>query len=198
MWPADNAVSKLNNVTSHESNDSDSKYNSKNGFQTLVWGPPTWMSIHITSFNYPPNPSELEKQHYKVWLESMEHVLPCRYCRENFSKNIKAAGWNYECLSSREMFSHFCYRLHDEVNKMLGKSSPKFEEIRDKYEILRAKCLSEKEKEKLQSENKELGCLRPKHNGQRGKCVLTIVPVHTNTPGFIIDDKCTAKYTSSV
>ena len=69
---------------------------------------------------------------------------------------MKSAGWSDKSLESREEFSLFCYRLHDEVNKMLGKTSPPFEEIRDKYEMLRAKCLSNEEKMKLTSENKEL------------------------------------------
>ena len=190
MWTADEALYQLHSVKTYCGLDR-SMYNSKNGFQTLVWGPPTWMSIHITSFNYPPEPTEKDRQNYKIWLESMENVLLCRYCRENFAKNMKSAGWSDKSLESREEFSLFCYRLYDEVNKMLGKTSPPFEEIRDKYEMLRAKCLSNEEKMKLTSENKELGCLRPKYNGERGKCILQIVPADTPVPGFIIDEKCT-------
>ena len=87
MWTADEALYQLHSVKTYCGLDR-SMYNSKNGFQTLVWGPPTWMSIHITSFNYPPEPTEKDRQNYKIWLESMENVLPCRYCRENFAKKI--------------------------------------------------------------------------------------------------------------
>tara|TARA_B100001778_G_C18471529_1_gene576008 strand:- start:256 stop:831 length:576 start_codon:yes stop_codon:yes gene_type:complete len=183
MWPCETRLSKLKYKGIKD-------YNTRDGFQTLVWGPPTWMSIHMTSFNYPPNPSSEDKKNYKSWLFSLENTLPCKYCRENFPTNIKQAGWNDNVMDSRLSFSKFCYDLHCEVNKMLGKDSPSFEEIRDKFEMLRAKCLSDEDKIKLKNENKELGCIRPKHNGERGKCVMSIVPANSNIESLIIDDRC--------
>jgi hypothetical protein len=70
---------------------------------------------------------------------------------------------------------------------MLGKSSPTFKEVRCKYEMFRAKCLTKEEKNSMQHTE---GCVRPYHNGERGKCLIKIVPskqecgenihVHTN------------------
>jgi len=190
MWRADNLMIELK----YPKKD----YNSKDGMQSAIFGPPFWMTIHMASFNYPVNPTNEHKQNYLNWLLSFEHILPCRYCRENFPQNLKASGfdfnvtplWKNKCMESRHEFSYFCYTLHDSVNKMLKKTSPSFEEIRDRYESFRAKCLSDHEKRKLKQKDKELGCIRPYHNGERGKCVISVKPINSNIPNFTIDAAC--------
>lgn len=168
-------------------------YNSKDGMQSAIFGPAFWMSIHLVSFNYPTNPSEEDKMNYHNWLMSLGKVLPCRYCRDNFKKNLKSANYSYASLHSRDTFSRFCYDLHCIVNNMLGKVSPPYEEVRHKYEMFRAKCLSNEQKEELRIHKQELGCIRPLHNGERGKCVINIVPNTGNekqTNHIIVDDRC--------
>lgn len=177
-------------------------YSSKDGFQSAVFGPIFWSAIHMVSFNYPVHPSREDKYNYVNWLLSVGNVLPCKYCRDNFVTNLNSAGWNphddlsvaidmnQAILKSRDSFSRFCYTLHDEVNKMLNKTSPPFQEVRYKFELLRAKCMTEKEKLELKKSQQELGCIRPAENGIRAKCVINIVPKDTNTPGFQIDKRC--------
>lgn len=177
------------------------KYESSSGMQTNIWGPAMWMSIHIVSFNYPVQPTLEDKRHYSTWLVHIGTILPCKYCRENFTKNMAAAGWRWTRLEdnfdtvmrTRHMFSKFCYLLHDNVNQMLKKSSPPFEQVCEKIESMRASCLTEEEKKKMERESKELGCVRPLHKGARGKCVISIVPVQREVEGFSIDKKCMPK-----
>lgn len=192
MWKAEEKIANLhvNYRGNNENLDASFEYGSKDGMQSAIFGPAYWMSIHITSFNYPVTPSLEDKKNYKNWLLSIGNVLPCRYCRENFTKNLESAGFNDSCMNNRDSFSRFCYNLHDCVNNMLGKSSPSFETIRDKYEVLRAKCLTDEQKEELSKSNKELGCIRPLHKGERGKCVITIVPQNSEVENFNIDKKC--------
>ena len=64
-----------------------SHYDSDQGMLTNVWGPALWHVLHTISFNYPKKPTEKQKRDYKRFLLSLEKVLPCRYCRENFKKN---------------------------------------------------------------------------------------------------------------
>ena len=63
-------------------------YENDNGMLTTVWGPSLWHSIHTISFNYPVKPTKREQADYYKFIMSLEKVLPCRYCRENFSKNM--------------------------------------------------------------------------------------------------------------
>jgi hypothetical protein len=52
---------------------------SGDGFQTLIWGPPMWHFLHTMSFNYPVNPTQEDKEHYRDFVLSLQHVLPCKY-----------------------------------------------------------------------------------------------------------------------
>lgn len=185
-WPSEKIAHRLRDAQ-------ESDYNSKDGIQSAIFGPAFWMCIHLTSFNYPVEPSESDKLNYHNWLMAIGNVLPCKYCRENFAKNLQNAKYSESSLKSRATFSRFCYDLHCVVNTMLDKPpSPCFEEVRRKYEMFRAKCLTEEQKSTLMSENKELGCIRPVHNGARGKCIINIVPTneHAQSENIIVDDRC--------
>ena len=65
------------------------QYTSGDGMLTTVWGPSMWHYLHTMSFNYPNNPTAREKRHYRDFILSLRHVLPCRYCRENLDRNFK-------------------------------------------------------------------------------------------------------------
>lgn len=62
----------------------DEHYNSKDGMMTAIWGPPMWHFLHTMSFNYPIVPSPDDMKNYREFVYSLQNVLPCRYCRENF------------------------------------------------------------------------------------------------------------------
>ena len=59
-------------------------FNSGDGFQTSVWGPITWTSLHIISFNYPVAPSEDDRETNTNWLVGVGSRLPCGARRKNF------------------------------------------------------------------------------------------------------------------
>lgn len=163
-------------------------YNSNDGFSVSNWGPLIWNSLHIISFNYPVNPTNDDKNHYHEYLMSLQYVLPCGACRINFPKNLKAAGYNRDKLKNRDQFSRFIYNLHNVVNQMLGK--PKYltyEQIRDRYEMFRAKCNSSTETPI--NTRFETGCTRP-NNNIKSQSVINIVPLRINRETFIIDKKC--------
>ena len=42
--------------------------NSADGMLTKVWGPCMWFFLHTISFNYPVNPSQIEKQKYRDFI----------------------------------------------------------------------------------------------------------------------------------
>ena len=42
-------------------------YNSNDGMLTSVWGPSLWHSLHTISFNYPINPTKIQKKKYKTF-----------------------------------------------------------------------------------------------------------------------------------
>ena len=122
-------------------------YNSGDGMLTSVWGPSMWHYLHTMSFNYPVKPTSQEKIHYKNFMLNLQYVLPCRYCRENLTNNYKAYPLKECHLKSRAAFSRYVYRLHEIVNKMLGKKSGlKFCDVKERYEHFRSRCTEENPK----------------------------------------------------
>ena len=169
-------------------------YDSGDGMLTSVWGPSLWHSIHTMSFNYPVKPTAREKSKYFNFVHSLKAVLPCKYCRENLPKNLKAIKFTIKDMECRESFSMAMYKLHEEVNRMLGKKSNlTFTEVRDRYETFRARCLDDKgSKVKFhdkKTKKREKGCVKPLH-GVKSKCVIKIVPKDKKCNTFQMDPKC--------
>lgn len=163
-------------------------FQSGDGMLTSVWGPSLWHTLHTISFNYPTNPTKEQKSDYYNFIINLKKVLPCIHCRQNLPKNLKAIKFNKHSMKNRETFSRAIYDLHEEVNCVLGKKSNLlYEEVRDRYEIFRARCLNGKKTKK--ANNKELGCTNPLY-GVKSKCVINIVPKDTKCSTFNIEDKC--------
>ena len=172
-------------------------FNSGNGFQSAIFGPIIWSSLHMISFNYPVEPTVEDKKNYKEWLFSWQYVLPCIYCRQNFLKNIEKTGYNDKVMNNRETFSRFIYNLHNCINDMLGKDIKiSYNEVRSRYENFRSRC-SEKERTKeikaieAKSE-KEKGCDGSLY-GVKSKSIIKIVPNGSKAASFHVSDKCKVK-----
>lgn len=169
-------------------------YNSGDGMLTSVWGPPMWHFLHTMSFNYPVNPTAEDKKNYSDFVYNLRYVLPCKYCRINLTSNLKANPLLDCHLKSREAFSKFIYRLHEIVNKRLGKKSGlSYCDVQERYEHFRSRCTKNDPPPKLfdfsKKEDKEKGCTEPLY-GHKAKCVLHIVPQTTDVPSLRVDDKC--------
>ena len=162
-------------------------FNSGDGMLTSVWGPSMWHSLHTISFNYPINPTLEQKKNYLQFFRSLRHILPCKYCRINYVKNIKSVPLNLKTMKNRHTLSVWLYELHEEINRCLGKKSNlTYEEVRSRYEMFRSRCLNEKKKKKTKKEN---GCVKPLY-GKKAKCVIHIVPKTKKCKTFKIDKKC--------
>jgi len=165
------------------------------GMLTSVWGPSLWHYLHTMSFNYPNNPTVADKKHYKKFIISIQHVLPCKYCRDNLKSNLKKTPLKPSDLLNRDTFSRYVYNLHEMVNKMLGKKSAlSFCQIRDRYEHFRARCTDEKparfKKSHMVATRKiEKGCTEPLY-GKKSQCIIKIVPQDAKNQTFQMDKKC--------
>jgi len=170
-------------------------YNSKDGMLTSVWGPSLWHSLHAISFNYPTKPTKVQKRQYLSFFMSLGNVLPCKYCRDNFANNIKKIPLNMSTMRNRDTLSKWLYNLHEEINTMLGKKSNlTYDDVRNRYEMFRARCIEEKKKTKTKKrrKEKEKGCTTP-YYGKKSQCVINIVPKSKKCKSFNIDKKCIIK-----
>lgn len=170
-------------------------YNSGDGMLTSVWGPALWFFLHTMSFNYPVQPTEEQKHHYRDFVLSLQNILPCKYCRINLEKNLKVLPLTMNEMKNRHTFSKYVYDLHEHVNQMLNKKSNlTYEQVRDTYENFRARCVQEKKKvcSKSSSKKKEKGCTTPFY-GKKSRCVIKIVPAEKKCETFQINKKCKLK-----
>lgn len=168
-------------------------YLNGDGMLTAVWGPSMWHYLHTMSFNYPINPSIENKKYYKEFILNLQHTLPCKYCRINLINNLKAYPLKACHLKNRDAFSRYIYKLHEIVNKMLGKMSGlSYCDARERYEHFRSRCTTSDIQNKLFKFNKsktEKGCTEPLY-GKKAKCVINIVPQEQKGKTFNIDSKC--------
>lgn len=170
-------------------------YSSSEGMLTSVWGPSLWHTLHTISFNYPVKPTKEQKKHYKALILNLKHVMPCKYCRINLRKNLKAHPLRQCDLKDRDKFSRWVYGLHEHVNKMLGKKSGlSFCDVRDRYENFRSRCTKKEIKKKIikikknKTRKKEKGCTEPFY-GKKAKLCLKIVPQNNRMKTFHMDKK---------
>lgn len=177
----------------------DAHFNSRDGMLTYVWGPPLWHFLHTMSFNYPLHPTAAQKRAHRRYIESLQGVLPCGKCRDNFKKNLQQHPLLERDLAGREAFSRWMYELHEVVNRMLGKPASQltYEDVRERYEHFRARCRQPtkrctRSKATAKERNKEKGCVEPVY-GVKSKCVLNIVPLETKCETLTVDDRCKCK-----
>lgn len=175
---------------------SKSDYNSGDGMLTTVWGPALWHYLHTMSFNYPVNPTNEDKKHYRDFIYNLRNVLPCKYCRMNLTNNLKQKPLRMCHMRNRATFSKYIYELHEIVNKMLNKKSNlSYCDVRERYEHFRSRCTEEKpklftfKKRNVTRKKKEKGCTEPLY-GKKSKCIINIVPQELKTASFNMDKKC--------
>jgi len=118
-----------------------------NGLITKIWGPPFWETLHCISAGYPLEPDDIDKKNYKDFYISVGNILPCKYCRESYKEFIKEKDTELtECtFESRENIMLWVYKLHERVNLKLGMAyGVEFEEVKNRLESFRAKCMKGK------------------------------------------------------
>jgi len=91
-----------------------------------IWGPPAWVFLHSITFQYPENPTDLDKQKYYTFFNSLKNVLPCPKCKEHYASNFLTTQIN---LESRTSLIEWLIDLHNEINRMNGKKILSYDEV---------------------------------------------------------------------
>lgn len=88
---------------------------------TWIWGPPKWRFLHTLSFS-PGTSSAVHAPKVADFLECLQHVLPCIYCRESYGRFygelVTEFGSTTQVATSRRL-ALWMYTLHDKVNHKL-------------------------------------------------------------------------------
>ena len=95
-----------------------------------VWGPPGWIFLHTVTFQYPENPTDLDKQKYYTFFNSLKNVLPCPNCREHYRENFENIPIR---LESREDLIEWLIDIHNNVNQSNNKPKLQYQDVVKKY-----------------------------------------------------------------
>tara|TARA_B100001057_G_C22813944_1_gene936583 strand:+ start:411 stop:878 length:468 start_codon:yes stop_codon:yes gene_type:complete len=85
-----------------------------------IWGPHFWYVLHITSLNYPENPSQYEKRAYYDFYTSIKDILPCKNCKNHYNTYIMQHPIN-PFLDKKTDLIQWVVNIHNFVNKSLDK-----------------------------------------------------------------------------
>jgi len=105
---------------------------------TRFWGPDGWKLLHSIVEGYPSKPSKEDKMTYKNFFLTIEHILPCIYCRRSFKQYLGELPLE-PYLKNKKMLTEWLYIMHNKVNGKLRKQGlnnnpdPKLVEICTRY-----------------------------------------------------------------
>jgi hypothetical protein len=101
-----------------------------------IWGPSAWKFLHSITFQYPENPTDLDKQKYFTFFNSLKNVLPCPTCREHYGKSFETVPIR---LDNRKELIEWLIDIHNKVNLEAGKKVYSYSEVyqiyNDMYDI---------------------------------------------------------------
>ena len=105
---------------------------------TVFWGKSGWKFLHALTFIYPEQPTFTDKVKMRDFMNSLQFILPCKYCRSSFATYIKSVSID-EYLESRNSIIEWLYKIHNKINKKLrsqgfcNHSNPELDTIIHKY-----------------------------------------------------------------
>ena len=119
---------------------------------TRFWGPDGWKLLHSIVEKYPSRPSKTDKDTYKIFMNSLQHVLPCIYCRRSLNEYTRKLPVD-DYLDNKSSLKLWMYKIHNMVNDKLrkqglnDKKDPRFKEVDNYYsnyvkEINSANCIN--------------------------------------------------------
>lgn len=100
--------------------------------KTSVWGNHAWNFLHACAYEYPASPTEGDKQAAANLFRSLGHMLPCKDCCRNYQQEVKEDPVEKH-LGSRDELLAWLLRLHNKVNRRLGKATLTAEQLHEKY-----------------------------------------------------------------
>lgn len=88
---------------------------------TWIWGPPKWRLLHTLSFS-PGAVETANAAKVTQFLECLQHVLPCIYCRESYGRFYQELQQEFgatQQVATSKRLPLWMYTLHDKVNHKL-------------------------------------------------------------------------------
>ena len=86
------------------------------------WGSNGWSFMHYVALGYPNKPTNEDKTTYYNFFSSIGKVIPCKVCQVHYADFEKLHSLE-EALESKTKLTNWVYNAHNNVNRLLNKSS---------------------------------------------------------------------------
>lgn len=86
-----------------------------------LWGPSFWHCLHWTAAGFPEVPTLKDQEDFRLFLETIQRVLPCLECRDHFHTLLTQIPIT-PYLHSGTALRTYIMMLHNAVNKRTGSS----------------------------------------------------------------------------
>jgi hypothetical protein len=103
------------------------------------WGPFAWKFLHATTYAYPDEPSQEDKQAMANLFNCLCNVLPCKRCQDHWRKNLRQHPVEPH-LGSREDLTKWLIAMHNRVNKQTGKPTLSSKSVAEQYQDWLGTC----------------------------------------------------------
>lgn len=153
-------------------------FDSKNGFQTKVWGPYAWFFLHTITLNFSPDRSK----GYLAFFKSLGDVLPCGACRENYKRIISSDDrklhLDSQKMKSRSRVSRWLFRVHIQVQQDIydktkrKKDLPVYKDTKEDFIL----AMKEYEQYRASCQKRSYGCVKPKKGYKKCHSIIRITP----------------------
>ena len=100
-----------------------------------VWGPPAWTFLHSVTLAYPDNPSDIDKSNYENFFNTLQPILPCAKCSQNYMKHLQEDPITNN-LDSKKSLVNWLINVHNKVNKSNNKRELTYNEVMNHYKLL--------------------------------------------------------------
>ena len=100
------------------------------------WGGQLWDIMHIMAAKAPLELDVDRQLSFKEFLEGLPFLLPCSDCAEHCDKMLEENPLTEEDLQGRNSLSLYIHKLHNLVNKRLGKPEKPVSYLTQKYGVV--------------------------------------------------------------
>ena len=90
------------------------------GIDPNVFGRDMWKTIHLVALGAPEVFQASDANAYKTFYTQLAYVIPCETCKEHFIEMLHDNPID-NSLSGSESLFEWTFRIHNIVNKRLGK-----------------------------------------------------------------------------
>jgi hypothetical protein len=107
--------------------------------QNEEWGPLLWLILHTLANKAGKQENLLtkgdEQRAWPLFVKTLGLILPCPYCRDHFQQYVQNNPFQLpdDYTVWKDFIPLYFYRVHEDVNKRLGKPSFPFTDLQTSY-----------------------------------------------------------------